>query len=350
MDLELATLARAVGGRLDGPADLRIHALAAIEDAGEGECTFLGHDRYLPHLKTTAASAVILRDGVDCPLPSIRVEDPYVAFLKGLELFAPPLEELFPPGVHATAVVGASARLGEGVHVGPHAVVGEGCSIGPGSIVGAGSVLMSDVQVAENCVIYPNVTIRERCELHQGVRVHSGAVIGSDGFGYARTEEGVHKIPQIGVVVLEEGVEIGANVCIDRATTGRTVVQAHAKVDNLVQIGHNVRIGPRSAISAQSGISGSCSLGADVILGGQVGLADHVDIGDRVRLGAKSGVSNDIPEGEIYSGYPAREHRQWRRLHAHYGRLERYASELKELRRRLQELERQQSGSSAEDA
>jgi UDP-3-O-[3-hydroxymyristoyl] glucosamine N-acyltransferase len=350
MEITLSELASVVGGRLDGPGDLVISAMAAIEDADEGQCTFLGHERYLSQLEKTGASAVILPEGVTCRVAAIRAENPYVAFLKALQAFAPKREDLFPPGIHPTAVLEADVELGEGVHVGAHAVVGPRCRLGDRVVIAASTVLLADVIVGDDSLVYPMVTVRENCEIGARVVLHAGAVVGSDGFGFVREEAAVHKIPQIGKVVLEDDVEIGANVCIDRATTGRTVIAAHAKIDNLVQIGHNVRIGERTAISAQTGISGSSSLGDDCVLGGQVGLADHVKIGNNVRLGGRSGVIGSISDGQTLSGYPARDHREWRRLNVHFSRLAQYADELKQLRRRLDALEGRDGGSTTENA
>lgn len=339
MQIDLKTLAERVGGRLDGPGDLQIRGLAGIRDAQSGECTFVAHPRYLADLATTRASAVICAEQVECALPAIRVEDAALAFGKALHLFAPRRADLFPPGVDPRAVISDDAVIAEGVHVGPFAVIGPGCRVGTASVIAAHSVLLHSVEVGAGVLVYPHVTVRENCHLGDRVIVHSGAVIGADGFGYAREGEAVHKIPQIGRVILEEDVEIGANVCIDRATTGVTRIGAATKIDNLVQIAHNVRIGQRTAVSAQCGIAGSTTVGDDVVLAGQVGLADHLQIGDRVRVGAKSGVSNHVGDDEVVSGIPARDHREWRRQLVHVARIGRYADELAEVRERIRELE-----------
>jgi len=339
MQIDLKSLAERVGGRLDGPADLVVRGLAGIRDAEAGDCTFVAHPKYLKDLAGTRASAAIVGQDVECSIPAIRVDDPSIAFARALHVFAPAREELFPPGIDPQASIHPDSELAEGVHVGPAAVVGPGCRVGVGSVIGAGTVLLHDVAIGEACLIYPRVVVREGCRIGNRVIVHAGAVIGADGFGFARMGATVHKIPQIGRVVLEDDVEIGANVCIDRATTGETVVAAQTKIDNLVQIGHNVRIGERSAVSAQSGISGSTTVGDDVILAGQVGIADHLRIGDRVRIGAKSGVSNSVEDGATVSGIPTRNHADWRRLQVHLTRLARYADEIAALKRRVEELE-----------
>jgi UDP-3-O-[3-hydroxymyristoyl] glucosamine N-acyltransferase len=350
MEIDLKTLAQQVGGRLDGPADLRIDGVAGVEHAGPGQCTYVAHPRYLAALATTRAAAVLLVEGVESPIPAVRVEDPARAFLLLLEHFAMPRAELFPPGIHPSAVIDPSAVLGTDVHVGANAVIGPGCSVGDRSVVGATSVLLHDVEVGADCLLYSGVQLREKTVVGHRVILHCGVVLGSDGFGFAPTPTGYHKIPQIGRVVVGDDVEIGANVCVDRATAGETVIGAGSKIDNLVQIAHNVRIGSRTAISAQTGIAGSCTIGDDVVVGGQVGLADHLQIGDRVRIGAKSGVSNDLDDDATVSGIPTRPHRDWRRQQAHIARLERYASEITALRRRVEALEKETGAAPTENS
>ncbi len=339
MQIDLKTLAERVGGRLDGPADLVVRGLAGIRDAEAGDCTFVANPRYLRELASTRASAVILGDGLECALPAIRVDDANVAFARALAEFAPKREDLFPPGVDSRAVVDPGARLGEDVHVGPFAVVGPRCTLGDRVVIGAGSVLMTGVTVGDDSVLHPRVVVREHCWLGRRVMVHAGAVIGADGFGFAREGASVHKIPQIGRVVIEDDVEIGANACIDRATTGETVIGAGSKLDNLVQVGHNVRIGRRTAISAQTGISGSCSVGDDVIFGGQAGVADHLRVGDRARVAAKAGIAGNVADDATVSGYPARDHSDWKRIQARLSRLSQYAEEIARLKRRVDDLE-----------
>lgn len=350
MELDLKTLASCVGGRLDGPGDVNVTGVASVQDAGPGDVTFIANPRYLTDLATTGASAVILGDDVDTSLPAIRVADPYFAFLKAIEAFAQPVTDVFPEGIHPTASVHPSAEIGEGARIGPYAVIDRDCCVGKNTILGAGTVLLRDVRVGSSCLIYPRVTIREGCRIGNRVILHVGVVIGSDGFGFAKGEGIYHKIPQIGRVIIEDDVEIGANSCVDRATTGRTVVSAGTKLDNLVQIAHNVRVGRHCVISAQAGISGSASIGDDVVIAGQVGIVGHIDIGDRVQIGGKSGVHNSIPAGRQVSGIPARDHRDWRRLIVHIGRLERYAEQITELKQRLQDLEKANRASSTADS
>lgn len=339
MSFDLKTIAEHVGGRLDGPGDLVIERLCGIERAGEGDLSFVGSAKYARHLETTGASALIVSEDLECSRPAIRAADPTLAFNRALHLFAPKRTDLFPPGTHPEASVDPSATIGDGVHVGARAVVAAGCVVGDGSVVGAGTVLSRGVTVGRDCVLYPTACIQHDCVLGDRVIVHSGAVIGSDGFGFARDPDAVHKIPQVGIVRVGDDVEIGANACIDRATAGETVIAAGVKIDNLVQIAHNCEIGERTAISAQTGISGSTKVGRDVIMAGQVGLADHMSIGDGVVFAAKSGSHGHIPAGKIMSGYPARDHREWIRMNGHLGRLDRYVREIADLKRRIEELE-----------
>jgi UDP-3-O-[3-hydroxymyristoyl] glucosamine N-acyltransferase len=346
MQFDLRTLATVVGGRLDGPPDLVVSGVAGILEAKPGDLTFLAQRRYLAQLSRTQASAIIARDDLETSLPAIRVDDPYLAFLRAIEAFARPVTEVFAPGIHSSAVIHETARLGEGVRLGPHVVVGQGCEIGDHTIVGAGSVLMPEAEVGSHCLIYPQVVVREDCRIGDRVILHPGVVVGSDGFGFAKGEGIYHKIPQIGRVIIEDDVEIGANSCIDRATTGRTIIAAGTKLDNLVQIAHNVSVGRHCVISAQSGVSGSSTIGDDVTIAGQVGIADHLRIGNRVQIGGKSGVSGHVPDDSAYSGIPARDHREWRRLNVHTSRLARYAQEISELRQRLEELEKAHRASS----
>jgi UDP-3-O-[3-hydroxymyristoyl] glucosamine N-acyltransferase len=339
MRFDLKTIAERIGGRLDGPGDLLIERLAGIEGAREGDLSYVGSPRYEACLATTGASAVIVSEELECHLPCVRAADPSLAFVRALHLFAVRREELFPPGVHDEATVHESAEVGEGVHVGARAVIGPGCRLGDRCVVAAGSVLVRNVTVGEDSLLYPNVSVLHGCIVGRRCTIHSGAVIGSDGFGFSREADAVHKIPQVGIVRLGDDVEVGANACIDRATAGETIIGNSVKIDNLVQIAHNVQIGDRTAISAQTGVSGSTRVGRDVIMAGQVGLADHMSVGDGVTIGAKSGLHGHVAAGRTVSGIPARDHRDWMRMNGHLARLERYAREIAELKRRVEELE-----------
>jgi UDP-3-O-[3-hydroxymyristoyl] glucosamine N-acyltransferase len=316
-----------------------IQRLCGIERASEGDLSFVGAAKYAPYIETTEASALILDEATACDRPAIRVEDPALAFSRALHLFAPKRSELFPAGIHPDASVDPEATLGEGVHVGAQAVVTAGCSVGARSVIAAGAWLGRGVSVGEDCLVHANASIQHDCILGDRVIVHCGAVVGSDGFGFSREPDAVHKIPQIGIVRVGNDVEIGANSCIDRATAGETVIADSVKIDNLVQIAHNCEIGERTAISSQTGISGSTTVGRDVIMAGQVGLADHMSVGDGVVFAARAGAHGRIPDGKILAGAPAMDHRQWIRMSGHLPRLDRYAREIADLKKRVEELE-----------
>jgi UDP-3-O-[3-hydroxymyristoyl] glucosamine N-acyltransferase len=261
-----------------------------------------------------------------------------LSLAKAAQLFA---ENPDPPeGVHESAWVGDGVHLGKGVSIGPLAHVGHGASIGSGTVILGGAYLGSGVCVGENCLIHPRATILDRCRLGNRVIIHSGVVIGSDGFGFAQDEKGRHiKIPQVGIVQIDDDVEIGANCTIDRATFGRTWIQQGTKIDNLVQIAHNVTVGEHSILVAQVGISGSTRIGKHVILAGQVGIVGHIEIGDRVRIGAQSGVPYSVKAGEDVLGSPAMPHKEYLRCAAGFRHLPRFREELRELKAKVGKLE-----------
>jgi UDP-3-O-[3-hydroxymyristoyl] glucosamine N-acyltransferase len=328
----LVELAERVSGTLEGAPDVAIHGAAGLDDAGPGDITFLAHRKYTSRLATTRASAVIAPPGIACPngIAVIRAKDPYVAMAKLLALFEPTWREE-PPGVHPTAIVAPSA-LEEGVRVGPYAVVEDGVRVGEGTRIRAHVFVSSAAVLGRSVVLHPRVFVGSGCVLGDRVTVHPGAVIGADGFGYARDDGAWKKIPQIGIVEIEDDVEIGANACIDRATLGRTRIGRGTKIDNLVQIAHNVAIDEQGALAAQAGVAGSTRIGKRVRLGGQAGVIGHIAIGDDVSIGAQAGVIGDVPAGETVSGYPARPHREALRVEAELRRLP-------ELIRRVRALE-----------
>ncbi|MDD5556612.1 MAG: UDP-3-O-(3-hydroxymyristoyl)glucosamine N-acyltransferase [bacterium] len=348
MKMELREIASLLNGEVEEGGDLVITGASGIKEAREGDITFLANPKYAPLLETTRAAAVIVEKGweLSCAKPLVRVENASLAFGALIERFGPKKIE-FPPGVHPMAAVSPKASLGKDVHVGPFAVVEEGASIGDRSIVRSAVYIGHDAKVGADCHIYPNVTIRERCEIGDRVIIHGGTVIGSDGFGYVAVKGVHHKIPQIGRVVIEDDVEIGANVSIDRARFDRTIVRRGTKIDNLVQIAHNCDIGENSIIVAQVGISGSTSIGKNVILAGQVGVVGHVTIGDNTIIGAKGGVSKSIPPNSYYIGLPVMEAKQYKKTHAALSRLPDLAAKVKELERKLADLDRRLPGHAA---
>src|SRR6266436_175621 len=325
--MKLSEIVRALGGELRGDGAVEIVEVAAIEDALPGTLTFLADRRLAARLATTRAAAVLLPpDAPEVALPSVRVAHPYLAFVAAVELLHPPPPRPA-PHVDPSAVIAASARLG------PRVVIGERTNIGRDATLHPNVTIYHDVAIGDGFTAHAGVVVREGTRIGDRVVLHAGAVIGSDGFGYLSLPEGIRKIPQIGTVVLEDEVEVGANATVDRAALGATVVGRGTKIDNLVMVAHGCRIGPECLLAAQVGLSGSSTLGAGVLLGGQVGLAGHQTVGDGAQVAAKSGVHGDVPAGAVYGGYPASEVRVWRRASAALLRLP-------EALRRLRRVER----------
>ncbi len=342
----LAELAAHVGGEVDGDPSIAIRGVNGLADAGPGDITFYGNPRYRDQLATTRASAVLVSAWLQVPVGRVQVKvaHPHLAYAQISTLFHPPAR--FAPGISEGAHVDPSAR----VH--PSATVMAGATVGPGAEVGAGSVLFPGVYLGEesrvgaHCLLYANVTVRERCQLGERVTLHPGCVIGADGFGFAFDPGGEQgpshvKIPQTGIVRIEDDVEIGACSCVDRATQGETVIGRGSKLDNLVQIAHNVKVGPLSLICAQAGVSGSAELGAGVILAGQVGVVGHIKIGNLAKVGAQSGVAHDVPEGAVMSGSPAIAHPDWLRASVAFEKIAGLVKEVRQLRRKLEALEQE---------
>jgi UDP-3-O-[3-hydroxymyristoyl] glucosamine N-acyltransferase len=268
----------------------------------------------------------------------IKVPDPYIAFLQILKRITP-MPDPFPKGIHATAVVPASAKVGTGVSLGAHVVLGENVVVGANTRIGHGCVLGDDSCVGENCVIYPNVSVYHGCRIGNQVILHAGVVVGSDGFGFAPKSDGTYeKIPHLGIVVIEDDVEIGANCTIDRATMGQTLIGHGTKLDNLVHIAHNVVIGENTVIAAQSGISGSTKVGKNVVIAGQVGVIGHLEIRDRSVLLAQAGIGKSTEPGKSYLGSPAKEHLRAMKIEAVVRSLPELAKDVDQLKKLLEEL------------
>jgi UDP-3-O-[3-hydroxymyristoyl] glucosamine N-acyltransferase len=344
MSFTLEEVARRIGGTVIGDGAVVVSGVAGIREAESGQLTFLSNPKYERYLPTTSASAVIVssdyvgRAGLDGK-SLIVADNPYSAFAQAMELLGGPGNEV-EDGVHPTAVIAKSATIGKGVSIGPHAVIGRDAVVGEGAVVYPGVFVGAGVRIGRDAVIRPNVTLKAACRIGDRVIVHSGAVIGSDGFGFAREDDGHRKVPQIGTVVIGDDVEIGANVCIDRATVGATRIGAGTKIDNLVQIGHNVVIGEGSIVVAQVGISGSTEVGSGVTLGGQAGIVGHITIGDRAMVAAQAGVTRSIRADERVSGYPAQSHSVAKRLYACIQRLPDLFRRVKHVEERLGELEK----------
>lgn len=334
----LGEIARALGASLEGDPWRVITGVAPLETAGSHQIAFLTHPKYLARARTSSAGALLVpEDAVGLPGPLLRSRFPQRALISLLQLFHP--APAVTPGVHPSALVAPTARVHPEASVGAFSVLEDGVVIGRRARLFPFVYIGEGVEVGEETLLYPHVIIREGIRIGRRVIIHPGTVVGADGFGYAFDGAAHQKIPQVGGVILEDDVEVGANAAIDRATLGHTVVRRGTKVDNLVQIGHNVEIGEDVIVVAQVGISGSCRIGKGVVLGGQVGLADHVTIGEGTRVAAQSGVAHDLDAGQDYFGYPARPAAEARRMYAALPRLPELLRKVRGLERRIGELE-----------
>jgi UDP-3-O-[3-hydroxymyristoyl] glucosamine N-acyltransferase len=341
--LKLRDIAQRLDCRLEGDGEIEIGRVAGIEDAGAGDLTFFTNPRYAAELKRTSASAVILAEGAgDAPCAMLRASHPYLAFAKAVELFA--RDERPPAGIHRLSDVAATAVVAPDASIGPFATVGDGAQIGARSILYPHVTIGSHARIGDDCVVHSHVSIRERVQIGNRVVVQDGAVIGSDGFGFARTPDGTHhKIPQVGGVVVEDDVEIGANAAIDRPAVGETRIGAGSKIDNLVQIAHGVTIGRNVLLAAQVGIAGSTAIEDAVTLAGQVGVSGHITVGRGTIATAQTGVPNSVEPGSFISGYPAIDNRDWLKASAVFRRLPELRKAVADLEARLAELERERA-------
>jgi UDP-3-O-[3-hydroxymyristoyl] glucosamine N-acyltransferase len=336
--VKLTDIASLVHGEIFGNPDLDILGVAGISDAREGDITFLSGKRHVKDLPRCKASCIIVQEHLsDVPITQLRVANPHLAYVHLLEHFyVKPLQSF---GVSKSAFVSATAKIAEHVSIFPFSYIADGASIGEGSIVYPYVFIGENTSIGEQCTVFPNVTLRESVTIGNRVIIHSGSVIGSDGFGYVFDKGRHHKIPQVGGVIIGDDVEVGANVSIDRATTGNTVIGSGTKIDNLVQIGHNVTIGSNTILVAQVGIGGSTVIGDYVTLAGQVGVADHAHIESGTIIGAQSGVMGRVAKG-IYSGSPAYTHRDWLKAQAIIAKLPELHKRIRVLEDKLKEYER----------
>ena len=340
MKIKLGEIAKFIDGKLTGDADAEIENMAKIQEAEKGDLTFLYMSSYEKYFPDTKATAILVKPGFNHSrndIAYIEVNDPNKAFSKILIKYFTPefrLEGIDKSAyIHPDAVVGADTALGKNV------VISAGCKIGKNVKIFHNSVILEDSEIGDNSIIFQNVSIREKCMIGKRVIIHPGTVVGSDGFGFFTDEKGVYnKIPQIGNVVIEDDVELGSNVCIDRAAFGSTVIKRGVKIDNLVQIAHNVIIGEDTVISAQSGISGSTKIGDHCILAGQVGVVGHVDITDNVIVLAQSGISKGISRPGQYFGSPAKDAKTAIKLEAHLRNLPAYVEKIKNLEDEIKKL------------
>jgi len=333
--MKLADIATALNARIDNASpNTEITAVAGIEHAGHGQITFVSNPKYNAAAKTTQASAVIVAENFPAiPTGMLRCANPYLAWSKAIELFYQPPR--YAPGIHPTAVVHPTAKLGKNAHIGPYVVIDEDVVIGDNAILLAHVVIYRGVTIGNNFFAHSHAVVREFCQLGDNVVLQNGTVVGSDGFGFAKDDAGHwHKIVQSGNVVVESNVELQANTCIDRASIGETRIGRGTKIDNLVQVGHSCTIGHDTLLISQVGLAGTTDVGNNVILAGQVGVSGHVKIGDGAIAIAQSGIPHDVPPGAMVSGAPAIDHKLWLKCCAAYAKLPEIAKAVRKLSER----------------
>ena len=342
MEFTAEQIANVIGGKVEGDKNAKVRTFAKIEEGVEGAISFLSNPKYTHYLYDTKSSIVIVNEDTELEksvhATLIRVKNAYESIAKLLQIY-----EASKPkktGVSPQAFVAATAKLGEGCYVGPFACVGDGTVVGDGCQIYPHSVIGDNVTIGNGCIFYPNTTIYQGCKIGNNVTIHAGSVIGADGFGFAPGANGYDKIPQIGIVTIEDNVEIGANTCIDRSTMGSTVIHKGVKLDNLVQIAHNVEVGENTVMSAQVGIAGSTKVGEWCMFGGQVGLAGHITIGDKTFLGAQSGVPGSLKGGEELIGTPPMNPRKYFKSQAVFRRLPEMYKEIEALKKEIEQLKK----------
>jgi UDP-3-O-[3-hydroxymyristoyl] glucosamine N-acyltransferase len=319
--LTLAQLAEHLQATLQGDPNTQITGVAGLEDAAPGHLTFVANPKYASLARTTQATAILVDPSFpELATPTLRIENPYLAFARAIELFYQP--PAYAPGIHPTAVVAPTARIGANPHIGAYAVISDHVTLGDNAIILPHVVLYPHVRAGDNLFAHAHAIVREHCQLGDNVTLQNGAIIGADGFGFAKQSDNTwYKILQSGPAILEDNVEVQANACIDRASIGETRIHAGAKIDNLVQVGHGSTVGANTLLCAQVGLAGSSTIGKNVILAGQVGVAGHCTIGDGAIATAQSGIPSDVAPGKVVSGYPAIDNRQWLRSTAIFNRL-----------------------------
>ena len=340
MEFTAKQIADFIGGKIEGDSNATVNTFAKIEEGKKGAISFLSNPKYTHYIYDTLSSIVLVNEDMvfDKPVSTtlIRVANAYECVAKLLQMYeaAKPKKK----GIDPLASIAKSATIGKDVYVGAFACIGENAVIGDNTIIYPHAVVGDGVKIGDGCLIYPNVTVYEGCRLGNRVTVHAGTVIGADGFGFAPNAEGYDKIPQIGIVTIEDDVEIGANTCIDRSTMGSTIIRKGVKLDNLIQVAHNVEIGENTVMSAQVGIAGSTKVGSWCMFGGQVGLAGHITIGDKTFLGAQSGVPGSIKGNQTLIGTPPMEPKAYFKSQAIFRRLPEMYKQLNELQKEIEKL------------
>ena len=340
MEFKAEQIADFIGGRVEGDPNASVHTFAKIEEGVSGAISFLSNPKYTHYIYDTDSSIVIVNEDVVLEHPVkttlIRVPNAYESIAKLLQLYdaAKPKKK----GVAAQAYIAESAKVGADCYIGAFACIGENTVIGNGCEIHPHAVIGDNVKIGDKCKIFPNTTVYEGCKLGNNVTIHAGSVIGADGFGFAPNAEGYDKIPQIGIVTIEDNVEIGANTCVDRSTMGSTIIHKGVKLDNLVQVAHNVEIGENTVMSAQVGIAGSTKVGSWCMFGGQVGLAGHIHVGDKTFLGAQSGVPGNLKGGETLIGTPPMPPRSYFKSQAIFRRLPEMYKDLESMKKEIEQL------------
>ena len=338
--MKLGEIATALGAVLEnGNPEADITGVAGIEEAGPGQITFLANPKYAAAVWKTAASAIIVSEDFaagSCAL--LRSKNPYLCFAKAVDLFYRPPH--YSPGIHSTAVIATTAKVGANAHIGAYVVIDEGVTIGSDAVLLPHVVIYRGAQIGNNFFAHAHAIVRENCQLGDNVILQNGAVVGSDGFGFARDDDHWEKISQSGPAVLENDVEVQANACIDRASVGETRIARGVKIDNLAQVGHGSAVGEHTLLCAQVGLAGSTVVGKNVIIAGQAGVAGHCNVGDGVVITAQSGTHGDIPAGSMVSGSPAFEHKQWLRAVNAFSKLPELARAVRNLTAKQKEAEK----------
>ena len=343
MEFKARQIAELIGGRVEGNEDAAVCTFAKIEEGHEGAISFLSNPKYTHYIYETKSTIVLVNEDLELEHPVsttlIRVKNAYEAVARLLQLY----ESMKPKkkGIDPTAIIAASAKVGQDVYIGAYAVIGEGTVVGDGTQIYPHVVIGDGVQMGKGCLIYPNVTIYQGCQVGNNVTIHAGSVIGADGFGFAPNQEGYDKIPQIGIVIIEDNVEIGANTCVDRSTMGQTIIHKGVKLDNLIQVAHNCEIGENTVMSAQVGMAGSTKIGAWCMVGGQAGFAGHIAVADKTFVGAQCGViGNTKGNGEQLIGSPAMDPKVYFKGMAILRRLPDMYKEVNALRKEIEELKK----------
>ena len=334
--MKLGEIACRLGCKLEGAEDLEIRGVAGMDDASPGEITFLSNPKYHAKLHSTRASAIIVDAKTQSPGRALlRSDNPYLTFAKALEIFSPPFRP--PAGIHPTAIIAPDTRVGRNAAIGPYTVIEEGVEIGDDCVLKSHVVIYRGAKIGDRFFAHSHAVVREYVTIGNDVILQNGAQVGTDGYGFAKQADGsYYKIVQAGKVVIEDGVEIQAHACIDRATVGETRIRRGAKVDNLVQVGHACDVGENTLLCAQVGLAGSTKVGRSVILTGQVGAAGHLTIGDNVIATAQSGIPNDVAPNSIISGYPAMDNSLWLKCAAVYARLPEIYATFRKVRKFLE--------------